>query len=95
MARFNAIGRRVLPGVLILLVVVVVDVVVLLLLLLLSEVDSSLSVFVLANITSDAAFSLRPSPVCTSGCLAYLTGTWDLETLLHTDQAALPYLGMG
>ena len=35
-------------------------------------------------------------PVFTPGLFTpYLTGVWVLETLLHTDLAAFPYLGMG
>ena len=91
MARFNAIGRRVLPGLLIVLVVVVVAAAA-------SALGSRLLVVrvCVGEHHLGRCFQPAPLPVYTSGLFtACLTGTWDLETLLHTDQAALPYLGMG
>ena len=94
-ARCTAFGRPLLPGFSSFLSLSLL----LFLLLLLSEVDSPLSVLVSPKITS-AAFSIRTVaacaswPVYTPGLFTpCLTGTWDLETLLHTDQVTHPYLG--
>ena len=87
MAGCNAIGRRVLPGLLIVLVVVVVAAAA-------SALGSRLLIVRVCIGEHHLGRSFQPAPV--AGLFtACLTGTWDLETLLHTDQAALPYLGMG
>ena len=85
MARCNGFGRRIFPG-----FSAAVEYLFQLL-----GADSPLPVFVLANNTSNA-FSLRPLPVSTPGLFtACLTGTWDLETLLHTQiMPASPYLDL-
>ena len=93
MARCNAIGRRVIPG----LLIVVVDVVVVVVVAAAASALGSRLLVVRVCVGEHhlgRCFQPAPLPVYTSGLFtACLTGTWDLETLLHTRiTPASPYL---